>query len=180
MKPRGPLMIEHRLIERMLSVIEAEAKRIRAGKAVDALFIDAAVDFIRVYADRTHHGKEEDILFRDLEKKQLTEQDSREMAQLVEEHRQARQKVRDLVAAKERFLSGDAAAVGDVLAAMEWLTGFYPRHIAREDREFFPRTERYFSRNELDEMLQAFKEFDGKMIHEKYETLVKAFIKAEK
>jgi len=180
MKPRGPLMIEHRLIERMLSVIGVEAKRIREGKAVDALFIDAAVDFIRVYADRTHHGKEEDILFRDLEKKQLTEQDSREMDELVEEHRQARLKVKGLVEAKERFLKGDEAAVSDVLSAMEWLTSFYPRHIAKEDREFFPRTERYFSAKELEGMLQAFKEFDGKMIHEKYEALVKALIKTEK
>jgi len=164
MQARGPLMIEHRLIERMIKVMNRELLRAEKEQKIDPRLIETATDFIRAYADRCHHGKEEDILFRDLEKKQLTEQDSREMAQLVEEHRQARQKVRDLVAAKERFLSGDAAAVGDVLFAMEWLTGFYPRHIAKEDREFFPRTERYFSRNELDEMLQAFKEFDGKMI----------------
>jgi hemerythrin-like domain-containing protein len=148
----------------MIKVMNRELLRAEKEQKIDPRLIETATDFIRAYADRCHHGKEEDILFRDLEKKQLTEQDSREMAQLVEEHRQARQKVRDLVAAKERFLSGDAAAVGDVLFAMEWLTGFYPRHIAKEDREFFPRTERYFSRNELDEMLQAFKEFDGKMI----------------
>lgn len=180
MKPRGPLMIEHRLIEKMLSAVAAEARLIREGKAVDVLFIDAAVDFIRIYADRTHHGKEEDILFAELHKKKLTDQDSRAMEDLVEEHRQARQKVRELVAAKERLLKGDQGAVSEVLSAMEWLTSFYPRHIAKEDREFFPRTERYFSAKELEEMLQAFKEFDGKMIHEKYEALVKALMKSEK
>ena len=40
------------------------------GAGVDKLiqasrFVDAVVDFIRVYADRTYHGREEDILFRD-------------------------------------------------------------------------------------------------------------------
>ena len=33
---------------------------------VDPVFIDTAVDFIRTYADRCHHGKEEDLLFKAL------------------------------------------------------------------------------------------------------------------
>jgi hemerythrin-like domain-containing protein len=65
MQARGPLMIEHRLIERMLKVVEGVVADIEATQKVDPVFIDTAVDFIRFYADRTHHGKEEDILFRD-------------------------------------------------------------------------------------------------------------------
>ena len=63
MQARGPLMIEHRLIERMLARVRSVLARIRATGRVDPLFVDAAVDFIRVYADRTHHGKEEDIVY---------------------------------------------------------------------------------------------------------------------
>ena len=72
MKPRGPLMIEHRLIEKMLKAMDREAAKIRRDKKVDPVLIDTAVDFIRVYADRTHHGKEEDILFKELAKKTMT------------------------------------------------------------------------------------------------------------
>jgi hemerythrin-like domain-containing protein len=39
------------------------------------MFVHIAVDFIRVFADQTHHGKEEDILFRELGKKPLTVKD---------------------------------------------------------------------------------------------------------
>ncbi len=49
-------------------------------------FIDSAVDFISVYADRCHHGKEEEILFRDLAKKKMNEEDTRIMNELIEEH----------------------------------------------------------------------------------------------
>ena len=63
MQSRAPLMIEHRLIERMLSVIRDDLPKIKSKHKVDPVFVDIAVDFIRVYADRTHHGKEEDILF---------------------------------------------------------------------------------------------------------------------
>ena len=81
MQARGPLMIEHRLIERMLVVIRNVVSEIISKKKVDPVFVDKIVDFIRVYADRTHHGKEEDILFRKLKNKQLVEKDQ----QVIEE-----------------------------------------------------------------------------------------------
>lgn len=64
MQARGPLMIEHRLIERMISIIKDVLRQIESTQKVDPVFVDTAVDFIRNYADRTHHGKEEGILFR--------------------------------------------------------------------------------------------------------------------
>ncbi|MFW9957485.1 MAG: hypothetical protein ACFFCT_05390 [Candidatus Odinarchaeota archaeon] len=54
--PVGPLMIEHRLIERMISVMGKEIKRIQKNREVDPKFIDTAVNFIRTYADQCHHG----------------------------------------------------------------------------------------------------------------------------
>ena len=48
MQARGPLMIEHRLIERMLSVIKGVLTKIESGYKVDPVFVDIAVDFIRV------------------------------------------------------------------------------------------------------------------------------------
>ncbi len=64
MLPIGPLMIEHRLIERMIKVMQEGLQRMKTERKADPLFIETAVDFIRTYADQCHHGKEEDILFR--------------------------------------------------------------------------------------------------------------------
>lgn len=61
MKPIGPLMIEHRLIERMVRLVERERDHIRAAGETDADFLGAAIDFFSAYADRCHHGKEESI-----------------------------------------------------------------------------------------------------------------------
>ena len=68
MKPRGPLMIEHRLIEKVLRVAKTIALGMDEGH-YDPVLINGTVDFIVTYADKTHHGKEEDILFRELESK---------------------------------------------------------------------------------------------------------------
>jgi len=69
MLPIGPLMIEHRLIERMIKLMDKASKKMQKQDNADLNFIDIAVDFIKIYADRCHHGKEEDILFKALTKK---------------------------------------------------------------------------------------------------------------
>jgi hemerythrin-like domain-containing protein len=172
MKPRGLLMIEHRLIEKMLNIADREVRAMEETSFVDPVFIDGMVDFIRVYADRTHHGKEEDILFKELGGKGMDGTDAEMMLDLIQEHRRAREAVRDLVRAKENYLGGEIEALVDVREKMQWLIGFYPVHIAKEDKIFFPNTEKYFGREELDAMLSSFRQFDALMIHEKYNRVV--------
>jgi hemerythrin-like domain-containing protein len=174
MKPIGPLMWEHRLIERLLHLFDKQITKIRQENTIDPVFIDNAVDFIRIYADRTHHGKEEDILFRDLAKKQLSAGHVKIMDELVEEHKYARTVVGRLVEAKEMFLMGNMAAVQNVIACLKELSEFYPRHIEKEDKHFFFPILDYFSKDEQDAMLSEFHEFDKNMIHEKYTRLVDA------
>jgi hemerythrin-like domain-containing protein len=79
MKPIGPLMWEHRLIEKMLHIFNREIQRISELNKINTIFIESAVDFFRTYADRTHRGKEEDSLFRDLVKKNLSPEHDRIM-----------------------------------------------------------------------------------------------------
>src|SRR5208282_1221860 len=84
MKPRGQLMIEHRLIERFLA-FAAEAARSMTETRFDPILVDTIVDFIKTYGDRTHHGKEEDILFNRLSVTQIAEDDLEVMNELVDE-----------------------------------------------------------------------------------------------
>ena len=168
----GPLMIEHRLIEKGIEVLRQEAERIAQGGEVDPLIIDILVDFIRTYADRTHHGKEEDILFLDLAQKDLSAEDRRVMQELVDEHAFARKTVAELVEAKERCLSGDKRAISRAVEKMASLARFYPDHIKKEDKVFFPASLKYFSREEQDAMLEEMREFDRRMIHEKYKAVI--------
>jgi hemerythrin-like domain-containing protein len=173
MMPVGPLMKEHRLIERMIAVIREESSRIAQEREVDPVFIDTAVDFIRTYADRTHHGKEEDILFRDLAEKDLSEEDQALMDELVHEHVVARETVGELVEAKGRHLEGDPDALHTILEKLDALVKMYPQHIEKEDEDFFLPVMAYFSEEEQDAMLEEMWAFDRGMIHEKYNGVVK-------
>lgn len=172
MQARGPLMIEHRLIERMLSVIKDVLVKIESGHKVDPVFVDVAVDFIRIYADRTHHGKEEDILFRELNNKPLKAEDRQIMKELIEEHVFGRKTTKALVDANTRYRNGDDTALSEVAAKLQTLAEFYPKHIEKEDKMFFPSSRSYFTDEEDQAVLAEFWEFDRKMIHEKYKSVV--------
>ena len=73
MQARGALMMEHRLIERVVTLMQSALHDIESTGRIDLVFVQAIVDFIGTYADRTHHGKEEDILFRRLALKFICE-----------------------------------------------------------------------------------------------------------
>ncbi len=168
MKPIGPLMWEHRLIEKMLASFLKHIDEIEKTKKVNPLVIDVAVDFVRTYADRTHHGKEEEILFRDLAKKELTPELKTIMKELLDEHVWGRKTTAKLVAAKEAYLSGDENGLAEIIDLARQLANFYPKHIEKEDKHFFYPAQEYFTKIEQEKMLMEFWEFDRKMIHEKY------------
>jgi hemerythrin-like domain-containing protein len=176
MKPIGPLMWEHRLIEKMVDVLRSEVHRMGEQGEANILLIDQAVDFFRTYADRTHHGKEEDILFRDLAAKPLTSDHKKIMDELIEEHVQARKKVGELVEARNLYLKGSDRSLPAIINCLKDLTALYPEHIRKEDKHFFFPCLDYFSAEEQERMLQEFREFDRQMIHEKYTNLVENFL----
>lgn len=172
MKPIGPLMIEHRLIERMIALLSVALETISKTNEVDTAFINTGVDFFRTYADRTHHGKEEEIFFRDLSMKELSAEERKMMERLIQEHIWARQAIVKLDAANSRYAQGDRDALKDVTYELEKLVKFYPIHIEKEDKEFFLPVMKYFSVQEQNAMLDEFRKFDQSMIHEKYRKMV--------
>jgi len=179
MMPIAPLMIEHRLIERMISLIQREGQRLASHPDGDLALVDTAVDFIRTYADRCHHGKEEGILFRDLREKNLSAEHAGVLQELIDEHNWARNKVLGLISAKTRFADGDREAAREVASIMRELAEFYPKHIEKEDKRFFIPVMDYFSEEEKATMLAEEFEFDRGLIHEKYRQTVETLEKAK-
>ena len=169
MLPIGPLMIEHRLIERMIG---AMGKTLIPGERIDPGFIQTATDFIQTYADRCHHGKEEGILFRELGKKPLTGEHRQTMEELIEEHRWGRETTRKLVEMHRKCLHGDKRVVPEVIELMRALTDFYPRHIEKEDKHFFIPCMDYFTAEEKDAILQEGRDFDRELIHRRYREIL--------
>lgn len=177
MKPIGMMMIEHRLIEKIVPLLKSEIDRINSKGRADTDFIEKAADFFRTYADRTHHGKEEDVFFKGLACKPVSDELKKTTEELLAEHVIARKTVGALVVAAGEHKKGDRKALNAIKDRLNELVKLYPAHIEKEDkRHFFPAQE-YFTREEQEKMMEEFKEFDSKMIHEKYTKVIVALQK---
>jgi len=175
MMPIGPLMMEHRVIERMISLLTLEVDRIRLGEEPNTHFLFKGIDFLRTYADRTHHGKEEDILFRDMRRKKLSPEIQKKMEGLENDHRMSRENSRALLESLKRYNEDEDGEIRHIEERLGFLTALYPKHIETEDKRFFIPSMDYFSQKERDEMLEDFLDFDRRMIHEKYEAMVQRY-----
>jgi len=166
MMPIGPLMIEHRVIERMIAALRAELSAIEQTGTVDVGFLAAAVDFLRRYADQCHHGKEELILFREVRRKPLQPEHAATLAELIDEHTVGRAAVGRLVAAIDAYRRGDAVRTHEVAERLRTIVDFYPAHIRKEDRGFFLPVMPLFTQAERDAMLAEGHAFDSNLLHE--------------
>lgn len=165
MMPIGPLMIEHRLIERMIGIMKRFVQQWMSEGKPDPFFIESAGDFIMTYADRCHHGKEEDILFRSLKEKPISTDHKNILEELMEEHRRGREITSKLMKANQMYRNGNSEATPIILECMNALIEFYPIHIEKEDRHFFVPIMNYFSKMEKDAILKEEYEFDRALIH---------------
>jgi hemerythrin-like domain-containing protein len=177
MEPIGPLMKEHRLIEKVVDVVRQSLAVMRETGRVDLEVERAIVDFFRVYADRLHHGKEEDILFRALEKKSISAEHRKTMERLVEDHKRGRKLIAGLGGAIERYAAGASDTLERMADIHQDLVLLYPAHIAVEDGEFFYPVTEYFSREERDRMVEESEGFDKEFIHQLYRDRVGALSK---
>lgn len=168
MKFIGYLMQEHRTIEKTLNMFELEIKRISEENHIDPISMYVSIDFVRTYADLAHHGKEEDILFRELSKKDLLPEHAKIMNELKEEHKYSRSIVGKWMAANNRYLDGDDTS-REIISYLKELTQFYPQHIKKEDDHFYYPVLDYFGTEENDKMISEFVEFDKKILHWKYQ-----------
>jgi hemerythrin-like domain-containing protein len=135
------LVEEHKLILRMLAALERNAQLTARCEYGNYRFYLEAVDFIRNYADRFHHAKEEDVLFEALVANGMPRDNSPVAAMLVE-HDHGRAFVRAMEQAANDALAGkpgqDAAIAENALGYIELLRG----HIGKEDGILYPLAER--------------------------------------
>lgn len=175
MQIRGPLMKEHRVIEKMVAILENHLKALEKGDKVDTHLIRDGVHFFRFYADRTHHGKEEDILFARLKDKPLSDVETVTMNKLIDEHVFARTKVKALEEANQKYEKGDDSASNTIINILHELIDLYPQHIDTEDNHFFEPVMRHFNEEEQKSILNQYDEFDRTMIHERYAKMVEKY-----
>jgi len=175
MTATGDLRAEHEGILRMLDILRAMAARIAAGETVPPAQLESILDFLKVFADKCHHGKEEDILFPALEAAGLPREGG-PIGVMLHEHTLGRGHIRDMGAALETLpgagQTGYAAFSAAALAYADLLT----QHIAKENNVLFPMAERLLGAPALTDMHEDFERLEAERIgpgrHEAFHRLL--------
>ncbi|WPC42455.1 hemerythrin domain-containing protein [Clostridium sp. JS66] len=136
------MVAEHTNIKRMLKIVRKYCYKILKNEALDYNDFYKIIDFVRNYADKHHHSKEENILF-DLLSNQLGEKikNGPIMGMLVE-HDLGRLYMTNLENALKRLETGKEDAKLDIIANSISYTDLLTRHIEREDTALYKFAER--------------------------------------
>jgi len=148
---------EHRLILRMIALVEANTQLLVQGRFDDYQFYLDAVDFIRNYADRFHHAKEEDTLFSALVANGMPEKSSPIEAMLIE-HDQGRAFVKALEAGARLALDGASGQVEVIVESARGYAELLRGHIQKEDEILYPLAERILPETVRPAMVAAYQE----------------------
>jgi hemerythrin-like domain-containing protein len=175
MKATDDLRAEHRGIERMLAITEKAAQRLEAGKDVPSQVFVNAADFFRNFADKCHHGKEENELFPALEKAGIPRQGG-PIGVMLSEHEQGRAYLKAMASAAERFAGQDASARKQLIDAARGYAGVLRAHIYKEDNILFPMADSAIPSAEAARLAVAFDKIEsdvmGPGVHERYHAML--------
>jgi hemerythrin-like domain-containing protein len=163
MEPTKILSSEHRVIEQVLDCLEAMARGARERGRLDVARAGQALEVLRTFADRCHHGKEEDVLFAWMARRGMPTHVG-PLAVMLDEHRAGRAAVARMDAARG---AGEAEAFA---AAADEYVQLLRDHIAKEDGVLFPMAESMLDEAARAQILDAFASFEhedlGAGVHE--------------
>ncbi len=167
---------EHKLILRMIALVEKNTQLLEQGKFRDWQFYLDAVDFIRNYADRFHHAKEEDVLFVELIRNGMPEKQSPIEAMHME-HDQGRAHVRAIEEAAQKSLAGEVGQTAVIAENAKGYAALLRGHIDKENDILYPLAERILPQEVRDRMLAAYARAEAKtpQLEEKYLKLVERY-----
>lgn len=171
-KPTQDLSQEHGAILLMLRIMKEVAARLRKGGEVKKEHLKKIVEFVRNFADKCHHGKEEGILFPELTK---DSSNLRLLNELLGEHKTGRDFIRGINESLENYLPGNPDAIHIAVNA-DGYVGLLTEHIKKENTLLFPIVEK-LSDDILAEIEKRFGALERDVIgegkHEEYHNWLK-------
>lgn len=162
-EPIQRLVMEHTLIKRLLALIPSLCEKINADLESNSDVVLECVNFIKQFADKFHHAKEEDILFN------YVKGNTDIINVMLEDHKKGRHYVKSVLLGLE---TGDATLI---IYSLKHYCELLSEHIKKEDEILYPWIQKGMTASQLDEMELEFDETDlgfGIDFYDKWESFI--------
>jgi hemerythrin-like domain-containing protein len=176
MKATKQLKDEHEGIKLMLKIMEKSSNDLKNGKELNSDHYGKIIDFITGFADKCHHGKEEDILFPEMVNHGVPNEGG-PIAVMLNEHQLGRAHIKELSNAFEEFKSGNKSATKGIITSSMDYVHLLRNHIEKENNILFMMADKVLNEAEQTEIFEAFEKLEVEKIgigkHEEYHHLLK-------
>jgi hemerythrin-like domain-containing protein len=176
MTPTEELILEHNTLKEMLEIMKKIAENIDTDRGFDTSDVEKIIDFLRVFADNCHHGKEEKVLFPALVLEGLAEEKG-PISVMLQEHNIGRGYVNGMIAGLEDFKMNFAKSGRLIAACLTNYANLLQTHIRNEDNVLFPMADKVLSGQKQNEILKQFEKIEEDVIghgaREQYHELIK-------
>lgn len=129
---------DHDLIEKVLRAMWATIPLLKSGKTIPEPVISQVIDFTKNFTDACHHGKEENALFPQLEKKGMPKE-SGPIAVMLMEHQITRKLALRMEESSKTYVkTGDSV---QLVTDMQEYINHVVQHIWKENNRLFEMAE---------------------------------------
>jgi hemerythrin-like domain-containing protein len=181
MKATQQLTDEHAAIKRMLEILKTVCSKIEEGDAEAASSAESIVNFLKGFADKCHHGKEENILFRAMEKAGMATKGG-PIEAMLKEHKTGRVFIKGMSKAladlRKNKINGIKKYVSNARSYIDLLS----QHIENENTVLFPMADRLLDETVQNRLFDEFEDFEETKIgigkHNEYHGLLEKLGKA--
>ena len=174
MTPIEILKHEHEVILMVLDAAQREAQTLGATATVDAERIRKFLDFFRNFADRCHHAKEENHLFRRMIERGFPSE-AGPIAVMLAEHDQGRAHLKAVEESLALASSGDASAAAEVRDHLIGYAELLRQHIDKENNVLYVMADQILAEQDQSDLSEAFDRVEaeemGEGTHEKFHRL---------
>lgn len=170
MKPTDQLKEEHMAVKTMIKVLEAVSSKLESGQEVNAEHLDMIIEFIRVFTDKCHHGKEEGILFPAMEAAGIPVE-SGPIGVMLTEHDAGRDYVKGMSQGIAEYKKSGLKAASQIVKNARGYIELLTQHIYKEDNILYPMADKYIPAMAQGELMEKFEKLEEEVIgpgeHEK-------------
>jgi hemerythrin-like domain-containing protein len=174
MKATQQLKDEHEGVKVMLAVLERVCGKLEETRHLDKEYFERILEFLKVFVDKCHHGKEEELLFPALAVAGVPQDGP--IRVMLQEHELGRKYIRGMSDAFAGFAAGDPSASGGLVKSGQDYIALLRDHIEKENNVLFAMADRLLTAQMQDELLEGFEKIEEERIgvgkHEEFHHLL--------